>query len=439
MVVELLRRLIRRIRPMTQMLVKCPKTGSNVTWDECLPCKDKTPECPPLSIRKSSRPREYLPGVYHVTELIHPRRSYFNRVIAFAKGLDPNNYMDFIIGIAIHRFIQRGFKPNEVEIKVSREFPDGFIISGSIDVISDGVLYDFKSTASLYFRIKENAPDPDHVFQTQAYYSLLKHQNPELASQIKRIRIVYLGKKPERMKMDALVRRARSLIKNPTSANHIREIVSEIDKIKSARLTRYKEFDFEPKDITKELVKRGAVMHESFKSFTPPADLCPAWLCGYCDYVRPCAGDFGNYVKDFATFTRLLEQGKRGLEKVAEYLESKGHRVLVDPIAATCQIFLNPRDKPRGRPDIVDVTAGEIIDVKTTSNTDAFWINEKHLEPAVKRGWIFYIILGDGKMIKIAARSLMDKIKSAKVEKRYFKYGSERGFLFKKDVAEVVG
>ena len=136
---------------------------------------------------------------------------------------------------------------------------------------------------------------------------------------------------------------------------------------------------------------------------------------------------------------RLLEQGTRGVLKVKEYLEGLGHKVYVDPAAEMSEIFLNPRDKPRNRYDIIDLTTGEVIDVKTTSNTDTFWINEEHLGPAAERGWIFYIILGDGEMRKIAAQFLVDKMSSAKDEKRYFKYGSEQGFVFPRDVAEAVG
>lgn len=236
------KRLKRALKPMTWKLIKCPKHKRNVTWEECLRCKDaeKHPSCPDFAIRSRSTQRDYKPGVYHVTELVYPRQSYFNRKYDIAKAwTDSPAYMRFFMGKAFHKFYQEAFAPHEVEIHVARDFGN-FEVTGSADVVAGGMLRELKTHGDLG-RVTRWGPSPEHIWQAQAYYSLLKTTQPELARDVKKVKILYAG---------------------------------------LTRADTWLEFDVPLKDITDDIRARAKVLHEALKANEPPTQYpCPEWLC----------------------------------------------------------------------------------------------------------------------------------------------------------------
>lgn len=388
------------LKPMVWKLIKCQKTGGNISWDECLRCSEaeKHDDCPILPIREFARERDYKENVYHVTELTHPRRSFFNRTIGYAKGWTDDSYVAFLIGRATHRAIQSSFSKRELEIRVARDF-GGFMVVGSADIISEGTLYELKTYASLATLIKRGRPEPDHVWQALAYYSLLRASQPWLARTIKTIKIIYLGKTGRGAK-------------------------------------QYKEFKFKPKDISDEILSRTTALHEALKSGTPPAEKCPAWLCNYCEYTESCGGIKRGFRKNGGTFKKFLIQHKRGVEQVAEMLRKGGRVVKVNPLAVSDVVIPDPAQKQRPEWDIEDLAANEKIDVKTTTR-NVIWCNARQLEKAAELDLIYYFVFVEsGEVRRIAAAELYKKRATVKSQTNQF---GERGFVFPKDVAEVVG
>lgn len=391
--------LLKQIRTMVWKLIKCPKTDTNISWPECLRCddKEKHPDCPLLAVREFAREREHLPNVYHVTELTHPRRSYFNRTIGHAKGWDEDTYITFLIGTATHRAVQSGFPRREIEIHVGRDFGE-LKVTGSVDIISKGILYELKTSAGLGALIERGHAQPDHVWQAQAYYSLLKTTQPWLAEATNTIKIIYFGKTGRGAK-------------------------------------QYKEFDIKPEDISDDILARAKILHEALKSGIPPTEKCPSWLCGYCEYTGPCEGIKHGFKKNDSTFKRYLIQHKRGVERVAEMLRTVGHAVEVNPLAVSDVVISDPAQKQRPEWDIEDITAGKRIDVKTTTRND-LWCNENQLKKAAELDLIYYFVLIERDEVRrIEAKKLYQMRTSVRRETNRF---SEKGFVFPKDAAEVV-
>lgn len=241
------------LKAMTWKLIKCPKHKKNVTWEECLHCKDaeKHPDCPDFAIRSRSTQRRYKQNIYHVTELISPRRSYFERKYDVTKAwTDSPAFMRFFMGKAFHRFYQEAFAPHEVEIHVERDFGD-FRITGSADVVARGMLRELKTHGDLG-RVTRRGPSPEHIWQAQAYYSLLNASQPHLARDVKRVKILYAG---------------------------------------LTRADTWLEFDVPLKDITDDIRTRAKVLHKALTTNEPPTEFpCADWLCRYCDYVSQCKG-----------------------------------------------------------------------------------------------------------------------------------------------------
>lgn len=393
------RKLLQKISTMGWELIKCPKTDTNISWPECLRCDDKQkyPDCPLLAVREFAREREYQPNVYHVTELPHPRRSYFGRTIGYAKGWDEDSYITFLIGTATHRAVQSGFPRREIEIRVGRDFGE-FKVTGSVDIISKGVLYELKTSAGLGALIERGHAQLDHVWQAQAYYSLLRATQPHLAETIKIIKIIYFGKSGRGAK-------------------------------------QYKEFKIKPEDISDDILARARILHEALNSGTPPTEKCPSWLCGYCEYTGPCEGIKHGFKKNDSTFKRYLIQHKRGVERVAEILRTAGRTVEINPLAVSDVRIPDPAQKQRPEWDIEDLTAGKKIDVKTTTRRD-LWCNAAQLERAAELDLIYYFVLIERDEIRrIEAKKLYQMRTSVRRETNRF---GEKGYVFPRDAAEVI-
>ena len=236
------KRLLRALKPMVWKYIKCPKHKREVTWEECLRCNDdeKHPDCPDFAIRSRSTEREYKMGDYHVTELVTPRQSYFNRKYETAKAwTDSPAYMRFFMGKAFHKFYQAAFAPHEVEIHVGRDFGD-FKVTGSADVVAGGLLRELKTHGDLG-RVTRWGPSPEHIWQAQAYYSLLKATQPQLARDVKKIKILYAG---------------------------------------LTRADTWLQFPVQLEDITEDIKARAKVLHEGLLANKPPTQFpCPEWLC----------------------------------------------------------------------------------------------------------------------------------------------------------------
>lgn len=245
------KRLMRALKPMVWKRIKCPKHGRDVEWDECLRCADeeKHPKCPDFAIRSRSTSRKYVLGVYHVTELVAPRRSYFERKCEVAKAWgDSPAYMRFFMGKAFHKFYQAAFDKHEVEIHVERSFGD-FRVTGSADVVAGGMLRELKTHGDLG-RVIKRGPSPEHIWQARAYHSLLKATQPWL--DVKRIKILYAG---------------------------------------LTRADTWLDFPVQPKDVTEDIRARAKVLHDALKANEPPTEFpCPEWLCRLCDYAPQCKG-----------------------------------------------------------------------------------------------------------------------------------------------------
>jgi len=388
----------------TWELIKCPKTGKNIGWEECLRCPDdeKHSTCPDWAIRSRSAPRRHEFGVYHVTELVAPRQAYFNRKYAVAKAwTDSPAWMRFFMGKAFHRFYQEAYRRDEIEIKVEHDYGD-FKVTGSADVVSGGLLRELKTHGDLG-KVGARGPNLEHVWQAQAYYSLLKATQPWLAREVKKIRVLYAG---------------------------------------LTRADTWRDFDVEPKDISDDIYARARALHEALKANEPPAQFpCPNWMCKYCDYASQCHGErLALYRKTNEEFARRLERHAEGVKKVVEMLKAAGHEVEVNPLAVSDEIISDPAHKQHPEFDILDKTTGEKIDVKTTA-LDHIWLRKEHLEIGRANDFTYYFVFADGEIRRAKAIELWETVTAGAgrygVREHTNQFG-EVGWILPKDAAEAV-
>jgi len=243
---------------MVWSCVPCPKSGKDIQINECIQCRDdqKDPSCPIQAIRNEFKVRSYRPNVYHVTEITHPRKAYFERFIDYTSTYRQN--MALWWGKAAHRSIQSKYPEHWCEIYCEKDFGE-FKIVGSIDVIDQmlWILFEVKSYKVLVF--KADRPDEFHKFQAKAYVELLQATDPNLARQLKKLRIICIAKLTDG--------------------------------------APYREFDLPPEPPS-DLKERGEALHQGFKTNTPPdSKWCPNWLCDLCHpkIIAACGEYHGKY------------------------------------------------------------------------------------------------------------------------------------------------
>jgi len=177
----------------SRVLCECGKEHS---WDDYLLCKDaKLPEI----LRWSIRPRKLEAGVYHVTELINPRYSFYERTTEFADRVVDK--LHFFVGKAIHVALQEAFPQQWREVEVFKDFNvDGEVVTlvGHIDAIdmTTGIMYELKSISSTLWKQKFGV-DKRHVWQLSAYWNMFRENRPAQAARLRDACIAYISKSRE--------------------------------------------------------------------------------------------------------------------------------------------------------------------------------------------------------------------------------------------------
>jgi len=238
---------------MTWHWIPCPKKdGETVTWIECLQCGDdvKHPSCPFRNIRIDSLPREYRYGEYHVTELAHPLKSYYERTNPYTQGFEET--YDMLYGKALGWYIESKYDRHCQEVDLKWEIYPNVWVVGSVDLVLDKAdrLIELKFYYNIVKLVREGKPNDDHIFQVQTYYTMgLKHK-PWLFNKLKRATVVYYS------------------------------------KMKSRGFPRRAELPVELKTIENEIKERARILHTALTIKKPPLDSrCVRWLCNYCKHV----------------------------------------------------------------------------------------------------------------------------------------------------------
>ncbi|MEM2874324.1 MAG: Dna2/Cas4 domain-containing protein [Candidatus Nanoarchaeia archaeon] len=222
--------------------IKCP-SGTTHTLEEakiCQHCHElfPGPVLDALLGNREHQKKEREKPTFGIATLVSNclRQGYYK--LTEEQILELEKLWVFSRGHAIHHFVTRTLKDEEKELFVKKEFPQ-FDVIGFVDAVHDGVVYEFKTTASI-----PDVPQTAHVLQAQAYFSML----PEpIKSTIKAIKIVYLS----------------------------------MHKIKA--------FDVPLRDITPFLEARGTQLMLALKKKLPPEKEV-SWLCKYCDFYETCFG-----------------------------------------------------------------------------------------------------------------------------------------------------
>ena len=253
--------------------VSCPNTHGLVDWDACFECDDfdKHPTCPLRRIRMDAAPRTYTDKRYHVSELGKVRYAFYDRNCE--NVWDWQDYWAMMWGRGFGDYVEMLYEKEDKEASqfvfettaeqlcalygVEPDEYDDFIVIGHADVNAvelDGLLMELKTQHNLKY--VANAPNPGHVFQLQAYYTLMCAQYPEKAKKIKELRLVYFGR----------TWRGKGL------APYIEHVV--------------------PMDVI-DLRTRARMMRMSEETRMPPEMRCEDWLCRYCDNKASCRADLG--------------------------------------------------------------------------------------------------------------------------------------------------
>jgi CRISPR/Cas system-associated exonuclease Cas4 (RecB family) len=173
---------------------------------------------------------------FGVTRLTGPclRRSYYDLVEEVPITL--SKLWIFSRGHAIHNFFQEHLDETENEIFLSQDF-GLFDAIGYVDVLSDNVMYEFKTIQSI-----PDKPKPEHLMQIQSYYSML---SPDKQSKIKKLCIVYFS----------------------------------LNKIKTYIVPKL--------DMLNYLEARGSILANSLNTSIPPSRE-ESYICNYCDFKDMC-------------------------------------------------------------------------------------------------------------------------------------------------------
>lgn len=241
--------------------VLCPKNGE-VAVEKCLECLGED-QCPPLLVRKMlSKGREYSVKMYYVTELVAPRQAYYNRVRDYS--LKWEDLADVFLGLCVHSFLEKNdVSPNILVPTVEYRFRN-LVARGRVDAYDpvSKTLFEWKTDAFLAYRLKDNAPDPDHVLQARFYSTMLVRSSLPVES----IHIVYFGKTrtPPRLVEDA-----------------------------GFQKVRWKSWILPHVDVSDVLEQRLTMLHESLEKNTPPAVCGAKWRCKNCQHREICLREVG--------------------------------------------------------------------------------------------------------------------------------------------------
>jgi len=191
---------------------------------------------------KSKKKREGNPR-FGVTRLTGPciRRSYYDLVEEIPLPLE--KLWIFSRGHAIHNFFQDHLEEHENEVFLKKDF-GLFSAIGFVDVLSDNIMYEFKTIERI-----PNEPKEEHVKQLQSYFSMI---DPLRQSQIKALKIVYFS------------------------------------------LKEVKVYEIEKRDMINYLEARGTTLAYSLKTESPP-ERQESFACNYCEFKDICF----NRDKDF--------------------------------------------------------------------------------------------------------------------------------------------
>ena len=246
---------------MVWSLIPCPKKdGEPVTWVECLSCTDaeKHPTCPLHRIRVNAYPRQYKLGVYHVTELLDPRYSYFERTVDYAKKWD--DYWNLFFGVAVGHYVESLYANHKQEVDLEvvvahDEDGEPVTVVGHADIIDEDVgwIMEIKCYHSLTHIVRRGRADPRHEFQVRAYWTLLKKSEKWrwMTKRIKKVRVIYFGRTGTR---------------------------------------RYREFDVPLEEV--DVVTPALILHRALKTGVPPRQKCAEWRCRFCplEIKKKCLG-----------------------------------------------------------------------------------------------------------------------------------------------------
>jgi len=128
-------------------------------------------------IQRKARNRVNLPHVYHVTELTGClRKAFFHRVFENIE-IPLSSAWWFYRGSLFDEEWSPLFEKNQESKAVTR---DGITIVGTYDFVfqnkklgdTEPVIHDLKSTQSLYYLRRDDAPHRSHVEQVQAYMAM---------------------------------------------------------------------------------------------------------------------------------------------------------------------------------------------------------------------------------------------------------------------------
>ena len=242
---------------MVWSIIECPKLKKDILWVDCLKCTDdeKDESCPLWAIRHYFYPRQPEAHVFHISELVSPRYAYYNRTQGYREGWEKP--FDFFIGTGVHNYLQSMYPAQECELPCSWDLGDVKIIGRADRVdFKTGILYEFKTYATIAFVLQRNAPEPDHVFQVQSYVELLKHSHPWI--KVNAVKIILIAKTKDTYKVG-------------------------FDE-------RYKEFTLKP-DPPKDLVDRARALDVALETRIPPDYHCTEWHCKTCPYAKKCKED----------------------------------------------------------------------------------------------------------------------------------------------------
>jgi CRISPR/Cas system-associated exonuclease Cas4 (RecB family) len=346
---------------------------------------------------------------------------------------------DYFFGHAVHTYIQETFPRPYREIYVTQDFTrekEKITLVGGIDAYDPAqrVLLEFKTYATLDF-VARDEPEPDHVYQSQAYIAMAKTSKPWLVAE--KIRLVYLA------------------------------------KTKSHRgIARYREFLIEPK-APEDLETRTWTLHDALQGGQPPpTQRCTPWLCKFCPHISMCAEDyhargilehaedlqriigrprgpdFGEkalaerevkYAKSDEQFKSYLEQHARGVQMIARWLRSLNHEITLKEDAISTEIRKDPATKGawEGDYDIYDKTDDVKIDVKTT-NVEGIWFTRSRLEAVQGEPLLLYIIFLKAKPIEVRKVWVDTLWKDRRHAGRKHNRSGEPVYIFRKDLAEKI-
>ncbi len=191
-------------------------------------------------------------GVTRLTGLCL-RKSYYDLTEEVPISLE--KLWIFSRGHAIHNFFQEHIPEEENEVFLQAPF-SAFSAIGFVDVFSNNILYEFKTTERI-----PKEPKPEHVMQLQSYFSMLPEPQQK---DVKKLVIVYFS------------------------------------------LSKIKTFEVEKRNMLGYLEARGTILANALKTSTPPPRE-ESYLCNYCEFYDTCFGKKEPSVKPKTSTQSSLE------------------------------------------------------------------------------------------------------------------------------------